>query len=76
MGCVDLSYFEIKVHGPAHDLHSGLYGGVVRNPANVICELIAGMHDQDGRITLPGFYNRVIPLGRGGTRPIRTNPIR
>jgi acetylornithine deacetylase/succinyl-diaminopimelate desuccinylase-like protein len=61
-GLRGLSYFEIKVHGPAHDLHSGLYGGVVRNPANVICELIAGMHDQDGRITLPGFYNRVIPL--------------
>ncbi len=61
-GLRGLCYFEIKVHGPAHDLHSGLYGGVVHNPANVICSLIAGMKDQDGRITLPGFYDKVIPL--------------
>jgi acetylornithine deacetylase/succinyl-diaminopimelate desuccinylase-like protein len=61
-GLRGLCYFEIKVHGPAHDLHSGLYGGVVHNPANVLCNLIAGMKDQDGRITLPGFYDKVIPL--------------
>jgi acetylornithine deacetylase/succinyl-diaminopimelate desuccinylase-like protein len=61
-GLRGLAYFEIKVHGPAHDLHSGLYGGVVHNPANVLASLIAGMHDQDGRVTLPGFYNKVIPL--------------
>ncbi|MEW6179741.1 MAG: dipeptidase [Chloroflexota bacterium] len=57
-----LAYFEIRVHGPAHDLHSGLYGGVVHNPAQVLCELIAGMHDSDGKITLPGFYDKVRPL--------------
>lgn len=57
-----LAYFEIRVFGPEHDLHSGLYGGVVHNPAIVLAELIAGMHDSQGRITLPGFYDRVRPL--------------
>jgi len=54
-----LGYFEIRIFGPEHDLHSGLYGGVVHNPAIVLAELIAGMHDDQGRITLPGFYDRV-----------------
>ena len=54
-----LAYFEVRVDGPDHDLHSGLYGGVVHNPAQALCELIAGMHDEDGRITLPGFYDKV-----------------
>lgn len=57
-----LAYFELRLYGPKQDLHSGVYGGVVHNPAQVLCELIAGMHDQDGRITLPGFYDKVIPL--------------
>ncbi len=61
-GLRGLAYFEIKIFGPSHDLHSGLYGGVVYNPANALCELIAGMHDKDGRVTLPGFYNRVLPI--------------
>ena len=57
-----LSYFELKVFGPEHDLHSGLYGGVVHNPAIVLAEFIAGMHDQSGKVTLPGFYDRVREL--------------
>jgi acetylornithine deacetylase/succinyl-diaminopimelate desuccinylase-like protein len=57
-----LAYFELRVYGPELDLHSGLYGGVVHNPAQAICELIAGMHDENGRVTLPGFYDRVTPL--------------
>ncbi len=61
-GLRGLAYFELRVYGPAHDLHSGLYGGVVHNPAQVLCELIAGMHDAEGRVTLPGFYDRVRPL--------------
>jgi acetylornithine deacetylase/succinyl-diaminopimelate desuccinylase-like protein len=59
-----LAYFELKVYGPAHDLHSGIYGGVVHNPANALAELIAGMHDSKGRVTLPGFYNSVRKLSR------------
>ena len=57
-----LAYFELKVFGPTSDLHSGLFGGVVHNPANAIAELISGMHDENGRITLPGFYDSVIEL--------------
>jgi len=57
-----LAYFELRVYGPAHDLHSGIFGGVVHNPAQALCELIAGMHDETGRITLPGFYDRVRSL--------------
>ncbi len=54
-----LAYFEVRIDGPDHDLHSGIYGGVVHNPAQALCELIAGMHDEDGAVTLPGFYDRV-----------------
>lgn len=57
-----LAYFEIRVYGPQQDLHSGVYGGVVHNPAQALAELIAGMHDEQGRITLPGFYDSVRPL--------------
>ena len=57
-----LAAFELRVQGPAHDLHSGVYGGVVHNAANALAELIAGMHDEHGRITLPGFYDKVRPL--------------
>jgi acetylornithine deacetylase/succinyl-diaminopimelate desuccinylase-like protein len=57
-----LAYFELRVQGPDHDLHSGQFGGVVHNPANALSQLIAGMHDAQGRITLPGFYDRVVPI--------------
>jgi acetylornithine deacetylase/succinyl-diaminopimelate desuccinylase-like protein len=59
-----LGYFELRVYGPAHDLHSGLYGGVVHNPAQALCELVAGMHDVQGRVTLPGFYDSVRSLDK------------
>jgi acetylornithine deacetylase/succinyl-diaminopimelate desuccinylase-like protein len=61
-GLRGLAYFEIRTYGPDRDLHSGTFGGVVHNPAQVLCDLIAGMHDADGRITLPGFYDSVLPL--------------
>jgi acetylornithine deacetylase/succinyl-diaminopimelate desuccinylase-like protein len=57
-----LAYFEIRVQGPAADLHSGVFGGAVLNPANALCKLIAGMHDDQGRVILPGFYDKVRPL--------------
>ncbi|MBN2386178.1 MAG: dipeptidase [Anaerolineales bacterium] len=57
-----LAYFELRVYGPAHDLHSGIYGGIVHNPAIALAELVSGMHDEQGRITLPGFYDKVRPL--------------
>lgn len=62
-GLRGLAYFELQLQGPEGDLHSGTFGGAVPNPANVLCELIAGMHDGRGRVTLPGFYEAVRPLG-------------
>lgn len=61
-GLRGLAYFEIRVFGPDRDLHSGSFGGVVHNPAIVLCELVAGMHDSQGRVTLPGFYDQVLPI--------------
>ncbi|MBN1835431.1 MAG: dipeptidase [Spirochaetales bacterium] len=61
-GLRGLSYFELRLRGPARDLHSGSFGGAVHNPAQVLCELVAGMHDHRGRVALPGFYDRVLPL--------------
>ncbi|MBI3763625.1 MAG: dipeptidase [Chloroflexi bacterium] len=58
-GLRGLAYFEVWVRGPEHDLHSGMFGGTLHNPAQALCELIAGMHDADGRVTLPGFYDKV-----------------
>ncbi len=57
-----LCYMEIKVTGPAMDLHSGSYGGTVRNPGNALAEIIAGLTDQDGRCRVPGFYDAVLDL--------------
>jgi acetylornithine deacetylase/succinyl-diaminopimelate desuccinylase-like protein len=57
-----LAYFEIRIQGAVGDLHSGTFGGAVDNPAIVLCKLIAGMRDDQGRITLPGFYDHVHPL--------------
>jgi acetylornithine deacetylase/succinyl-diaminopimelate desuccinylase-like protein len=57
-----LAYMEIRVFGPDHDLHSGVFGGAVLNPAQELCELIAGMHDAEARVTLPGFYDKVRPI--------------
>jgi acetylornithine deacetylase/succinyl-diaminopimelate desuccinylase-like protein len=63
-GLRGLAYFELRVHGPAKDLHSGLFGGIVHNPAQALAELIAGMHDKNGKVTLPGFYDKVRKIGK------------
>ena len=52
--------FEIELTGPNKDLHSGAYGGAVGNPINILCQMIAALHDQDQRITIPGFYGDVV----------------
>jgi acetylornithine deacetylase/succinyl-diaminopimelate desuccinylase-like protein len=57
-----MAYFELWIYGPQSDLHSGFFGGVIHNPAQVVSDLISGMHDSSGRVTLPGFYDKVIPL--------------
>jgi acetylornithine deacetylase/succinyl-diaminopimelate desuccinylase-like protein len=55
---------EIKICGPSRDLHSGIFGGSVDNPAMVLCQILAQLRDKRGRITVPGFYDDVIPLSR------------
>lgn len=62
VGLRGLSYMEVEVTGPNRDLHSGLYGGGVPNPLNVLCDMISSLKDKDGRITIPGFYDDVIEL--------------
>jgi acetylornithine deacetylase/succinyl-diaminopimelate desuccinylase-like protein len=61
-GLRGLATFELRVSGPTRDLHSGVFGGVVHNPAVALAELLAGMHDANGRVTLPGFYDDVPAL--------------
>jgi len=61
-GLRGLLYFEVRVDGPQADLHSGLFGGVVANPAIVLAELVASLHNPDGSVAVPGFYDQVLPL--------------
>lgn len=58
-GLRGLSYVEVEVTGPNKDLHSGVFGGAVANPANILCTMIASLHDADRHITIPGFYDDV-----------------
>ncbi|MBQ9818788.1 MAG: dipeptidase [Bacteroidales bacterium] len=61
-GMRGLAYLEVTVTGPNKDLHSGHYGGAVANPINVLCAMIASLHDADGRVAIPGFYDDVVEL--------------
>jgi acetylornithine deacetylase/succinyl-diaminopimelate desuccinylase-like protein len=61
-GLRGLSYVEVEVTGPNRDLHSGLYGGCVANPINILNKMIASLHDENNHITIPGFYDRVTEL--------------
>ena len=58
-GLRGLSYVEVEVTGPNRDLHSGLYGGAVANPINILCKMIASLHDENNKITIPNFYDKV-----------------
>jgi acetylornithine deacetylase/succinyl-diaminopimelate desuccinylase-like protein len=57
-----LVYMELEVQGPAHDLHSGGFGGTVHNPAQALAEIITALHNPDGSVSVPGFYDDVVPL--------------
>ncbi|MGB5982100.1 MAG: dipeptidase [Nonlabens sp.] len=63
-GLRGLSYVEVEVTGPNRDLHSGLYGGAVANPINILCDMIAKLHDENNHITIPGFYDKVDELSK------------
>ena len=61
-GLKGLSYVEVEVTGPNRDLHSGLYGGAVANPINILCEMITSLKDENNHISIPGFYDNVVEL--------------
>lgn len=64
IGLRGLSYVEVEVTGPNRDLHSGLYGGAVANPINILAKMIASLHDENNHITIPGFYDKVEELSK------------
>jgi succinyl-diaminopimelate desuccinylase len=59
-GLKGLAYFELRLSGPKQDLHSGTFGGAVTNPANALTKILAALRDEDGRVTIPGFYDDVV----------------
>lgn len=66
---------EVKINGPSHDLHSGLHGGAVDNPIHVAARIIARLHDAKGRVTVPGFYDKVRPLTRPERAQLKRIPV-
>jgi acetylornithine deacetylase/succinyl-diaminopimelate desuccinylase-like protein len=63
-GLRGLSYLQVEVTGPNRDLHSGVYGGAVANPINILCKMITSLKDENNHITIPGFYDKVIELSK------------
>ena len=63
-GLRGLCYMEVEVVGPNKDLHSGSYGGAVANPVNVLAKMIASLHDKNGKVTIPGFYDGILQLSK------------
>lgn len=74
-GLRGLSYMEVEVTGPNRDLHSGVYGGAVANPANVLTKMIASLHDENGRVTIPGFYDKVAELSPAEREALNKAPF-
>lgn len=75
VGLRGLSYVEVEVTGPNRDLHSGVYGGAVANPINVLAKMIAALHDDDGRVAIPGFYDKVAVLTDEERRALNRAPF-
>ena len=75
VGLRGLSYMEVEVTGPNRDLHSGVYGGAVANPINVLCEMIASLHDENGKVTIPGFYDHVAELSDAEREALNRAPF-
>lgn len=74
-GLRGLSYVEVEVTGPNRDLHSGVYGGAVANPVNVLCKMISSLHDAHGRITIEGFYDDVVELSEDERAKLNDRPF-
>src|SRR4051812_44661121 len=75
VGLRGLAYMEVEVTGPNRDLHSGVYGGAVANPVNVLCKMIASMHDENFHITIPGFYDNVQTLSENERDELNRAPF-
>lgn len=74
-GLRGLSYIEVEVTGPNRDLHSGTYGGAVANPINILAKMIASLHDENGHITIDGFYEDVLNLSEKEREAINRTPF-
>ncbi len=74
-GLRGLSYMEVEVTGPNRDLHSGVYGGAVANPVNALSKMIASLLDENGRVTIPGFYDKVVELSAEERTAINNAPF-
>ncbi len=74
-GLRGLAYMEVEVTGPNRDLHSGVYGGAVGNPATILCKMIASMHDENNHIAIPGFYDKVQELTDAQRTAINNAPF-
>lgn len=74
-GLRGLAYWQIEVDGPNRDLHSGHFGGAVKNPVNALCEMLSKVVDDHGRITIPGFYDDVLPIPDEERRMIAQIPF-
>ena len=75
MGLRGLAYMEVEVTGPSRDLHSGVFGGAVANPATMLCHLISTLHDSNNRITIPGFYEEVAELDPASRKKLNEAPF-
>ncbi len=75
VGLRGLSYIEVEVTGPRRDLHSGMYGGAVANPINALCEMIASLKDENQRIAIPGFYDKVAELSEEERKAMNQVPF-
>lgn len=75
VGLRGLSYMEVEVTGPNRDLHSGVYGGAVANPINTLCDMIHSLIDENGHITIPGFYDKVVDLSNKEREALNRAPF-
>jgi acetylornithine deacetylase/succinyl-diaminopimelate desuccinylase-like protein len=75
VGLRGLSYLEVEVTGPNRDLHSGVYGGAVANPINILAKMIASLHDENNHITIPGFYDQVLEVSKEDKEAMAATPF-
>ncbi len=74
-GLRGLAYMEVELEGPNRDLHSGVYGGAVANPATILCKMIASLHDEHNHITIPEFYDKVVELSDEEKKALNAAPF-